>query len=282
MTDLQSTDSRAEDGGRRRPGRLAAYARFMAAAFTANVKSVLEYRANFLMQFFGMILNNAAFAVFWAILMDRTGSIGGYGFSDVMFIWAIVSTAFGVAHILFGNIGELGRLVMEGSLDVYLLQPKDVFVNALVSKTVVSAWGDFAYGYIVLALLPGMSLERVAMFTALALPGAVIFAAAFAATESLSFFMGNSTAVSAALSEFMLSFSLYPEGVFGGKLRWVLYSVVPSGFVAFMPFRVYRAMDWPLVPVLWAIAGGYALLSYALFRAGLRRYESGNRMDARL
>jgi ABC-2 type transport system permease protein len=268
--------------GSRLFGRLKAYARFMAAAFVVNVKSTLEYRVNFIIQFFGMMLNNAAFAAFWKVLLNRVGTVAGYGFSDVMLVWALVSSSFGLAHIVFGNVRQLGRIIMEGGLDVYLLQPKDVWLNVLSSRTIVSAWGDFAYGYIVLAMLTGTELEQLALFTALVIPGALIFAATFAAAGSLAFFIGNSAAVSSALTEFMLSFSLYPEGVFGSGLRWMLYTIVPSGFVAFMPLRVFKALDWWFVPVLYLVAGVYVLLSYRLFKLGLKRYESGNRMDARV
>jgi len=263
-------------------GRIKAYARFMAAAFVVNLKATLEYRVNFILQFFGMMLNNAAFAAFWLVLINRTGAVGGYGFSDVMLVWALVSTSYGLAHIVFGNIRQVGRTIMEGGLDVYLLQPKDVWINLLSSRTIVSAWGDFAYGYIVLAMMTGTDLERLALFTALAIPAALIFAATFAAADSLAFFMGNASAVSSALTEFMLSFSLYPEGVYGANMRWALYTVVPSGFVAFMPLRVFKSLDWGLVPVLYLVAAIYVGLSYGLFNLGLRRYESGNRMDARL
>ena len=126
-----------------RGNRIMAYGRFLGAAMQVNFKSVMEYRINFILQFFGMMLNNAAFALFWAVLIGRAGMVGGYGFTDVMFIWALVSTSFGLAHILAGNVRMLGRIVMEGGLDVYLLQPKDVMLNLLVSRTIVSAWGDF-------------------------------------------------------------------------------------------------------------------------------------------
>jgi len=263
-------------------GRIRAYRRFLSAAFFVNLKATLEYRVNFVLQFFGMMLNNAAFAAFWAALIARTGDAGGHGFSAVVLVWAFVSTSFGLAHIVFGNVRQLGRIIMEGGLDVYLLQPKDVWINALASKTIVSAWGDFAYGFIVLAMATGADPERWALFAALVVPGALIFAATFAAAESLAFFMGNSSAVSSALTEFMLSFSLYPEGIYGSGMRWMLYTIVPSGFVAFMPLRAFKALDWRLVPILFLIAAVYVGLSYALFNFGLRRYESGNRMDARV
>jgi ABC-2 type transport system permease protein len=265
-----------------RSGRASAYATFLGASFAANLKSVLEYRVDFLVQVIGMMLNNGAFALFWGILIDRTGGVGGYSFSDVMTVWALVSSSFGLAHVVAGNVRNLGRIIQRGELDVYLLQPKDVFVNVLCSRTIVSAWGDFLYGYIVLALLPGLSVGRFALFSLLVISGALVFAAAFSAAESLAFFLGNSRSLSDALQEFLLSFSLYPETVFGKGLRWAFYTLLPSGFIAFVPLAAFKALDWKLVPLLFLVAALYVALSYALFRAGLRRYESGNQMGTRI
>lgn len=272
-------------GKRGHPGALAgfrAYARFMGAAFVANLQSVIEYRTSFLLQVFGMMLNNGAFALFWAVLVGRTGGVGGYGFSDIMFVWALVSTAFGIAHVVFGNVRSIGRIVMEGELDLYLLQPKNVMLNVLASRTVVSAWGDLIYGFIVLAWLPGFTLEKLALFSALSLSGAVILTAVFAAAESLTFFMGNSSALSQAATEFMLSFSLYPESIHGAGTRWLLYSLLPSAFVAFVPLRVFTGLDWASVPLLFVVAALYMAASYGLFMRGLRRYESGNQIGMRI
>lgn len=265
----------------KRPSRIAAYARFLGLAFSVNLQAVAEYRANFLLQVFGMMLNNGAFALFWGVLVARTGGIGGYGFGDIMFVWALVSTAYGIAHVLFGNIRSIGRIVIEGELDLYLLQPKDVFLNLIASRTVVSAWGDLLYGFVVLAFLPGFGLERLALFVLLSLSGALVFTAVFAAAETLTLFMGNASAISQALTEFLLSFSLYPESIHGAGTKWLLYSLVPSAFIAFIPLRAWKGLEWGLVPLLALVALAYGAGSYLLFRAGLRRYESGNLVGTR-
>jgi ABC-2 type transport system permease protein len=262
--------------------RLRAYSRFLGTTFVVNLQAVLEYRASFLLQVLGMMLNNAAFALFWGVVIRKTGGIGGYGFVDVMILWALVSSSFGIAHVLFGNIRSLGQIVQKGELDVYLLQPKDVFLNVIASRTIVSAWGDFIYGYIVLALLPGATAERFLLFSLLSASGGIIFAASFSAAESLSFFIGNSSGISAAFTEFLLSFSLYPETVFDRGMRWVFYTILPSGFIAFVPLAVYQALDWPLLPLVMGAALLYAAASYGFFRLGLRRYESGNQMGTRI
>jgi ABC-2 type transport system permease protein len=265
-----------------RPSRIRAYARFLAVSFAVNVQAVMEYRINFLVQVFGMMLNNAAFALFWGILIGKVGSFGDYGFPEVMLIWALVSSSFGLAHVIFGNVRSIGQIVQKGELDLYLLQPKDVFLNVIASRTVVSAWGDFLYGFAVIALLPGFSLDRLALFSCLLVSGAVIFAATFAAAESLAFFLGDATGISEAVMEFLLSFSLYPESIFDKGMRWVFYTILPSGFIAFLPLAVIKTSAWALVPPAMGIAALYAAASYGFFRLGLRRYESGGQMGTRI
>jgi ABC-2 type transport system permease protein len=262
--------------------RVKAYLRFLGTSFAVNVQAVVEYRANFLVQTFGMMLNNAAFAFFWAVLIGKVGNVGGYGFADVMLIWALVSSSFGLSHAAFGNVRSIGQIVQRGELDLYLLQPKDVLLNVLASRTVVSAWGDFAYGFLVLALLPGLSPGRFALFAVLIVIGAAIFTATFAAAESLCFFLGDATGISGAVTEFMLSFSLYPESIFGRGMRWVFYTILPSAYIAYVPLAAMKALDWGLIPPLLGIACLYAAASYGFFRLGLRRYESGNQMGARI
>jgi ABC-2 type transport system permease protein len=259
---------------------LRAYLRLFRESFAANLSAAMEYRANFLLQVFGMMLNNASFIVFWSILFDKTGSLSGYAFDDVMFLWALTSSAFGLAHVLCGNVRGLSEIVKSGDLDVYLLQPKDVLFNVLTSKTVVSGWGDFLYGYAVLAFLAKGPLDWL-LFSGYVITGAVLMASVFTMAESLVFFTGSGRGITDAVTEFILCFSLYPEKVFPLGMRWIFYSVIPSGFIVFLPLRSFRAMDFRLLGWIALAAAAYAALTGLLFRTGLRRYESGNRIGGR-
>jgi len=70
--------------------------------FKVNLASAMEYRSSFLMQAFGMALSNATFIFYgWIAFSQIGGRIGGYDFKDVMFIWALTSSAFGASNILF-------------------------------------------------------------------------------------------------------------------------------------------------------------------------------------
>jgi ABC-2 type transport system permease protein len=65
-------------------------------------------------------------------------------------------------------------------------------------------------------------------------------------------------------------------------MRWVFYSLIPAGFLAFLPIHVLRTLDWVWLPVKMAAALALVALSAAVFRLGLRRYESGNAIGGRI
>lgn len=257
-----------------------AHLRLFTESFRANLASAMEYRLNFLVQVFGMMLNNAAFIVFWKVLLDRTGALGGYQFRDIMFLWALTSLSFGMAHVVFGNVRELAGLIKQGDLDVYLLQPKDVLLNALCSRSIVSAWGDILYGLGLFAWL-GPSATDWAALAFFGLCATVVIAGIFVIGESLTFWVGGSEGIGGTIAELLISFSLYPDKLFPEGMRWLFYSLIPSGFVVFVPLAFWRVPD----PGLAALALGAAVLygggAWLVFRAGLKRYESGNRMGAR-
>lgn len=260
--------------------RLRADLRLFRVTFRANLAAAMAYRVNFLVQVFGMMVNNAAFIVFWQVLFRRAGNLGGYGFREVMFLWALAASAFGLAHIVFGNIRSLAAIIKQGELDVYLLQPRDVLFNALIAKTVVSAWGDLVYGCALFVLLRP-DAAAMACFLYFTLTGALVISATFVLGESLTFFTGGSEGFSSAVAEMLLSFSLYPETVFPHGMRWLFYSLVPSGFVVFLPLAFWRDPRPLLLAGVGLAAVAYGLIAWWVFQVGLRRYESGNQIGAR-
>lgn len=158
-------------------------------------------------------------------------NIGGYGFKDEMLLWAIMSTSFGLCNIIFGNINQITRMILNGELDTYLLQPKDPLINILCSKTILSAWGDALYGIILFLVLNGFDIKKDMLFLLFCITGATIFAAVLVTFHAISFYSGNTEGLAQLAMEFLISFSIYPEGIFNNGLRFVFYSIIPITFI---------------------------------------------------
>jgi ABC-2 type transport system permease protein len=207
--------------------------------------------------------------------------IAGYGFRDVMFLWSLAATGYGISAVLMGNASQLSRIIYAGELDVYLLQPKPVLPNLLFSRMQVSGLGDLAYGVILFVFTQPLTIAGVALFGVFAVLASLIFTSLRVFYHSFTFSFGNAEDFAATASELSVAFTTYPD-VFRGATRWLLHSLIPAGLIAFVPAELFREFD--VVTFLFLVLADAALMGAALlaFRRGLTRYESGNRIGTRL
>lgn len=251
--------------------------------FRFNLSAGMAYRAAFLTQVFGMFLNNAMFIVFWLIIFDRVGgAIKGYEFRDIMFLWSLAATGVGVAQVFFGNSHHISRVIYSGELDVYILQPKPVVLNLIISRTIVSGWGDIVYGVALYFVSQPISPYSFAMFLLFSILLAFVFTALRVLYHSLTFFLGNAESFAGLMAETTISFMLYPGSIFKGPALWILHSLIPVAFVAYLPARIIKDFD-PLLLIVVLVADlAIVGISLIVFLRGMRRYESGNKIVTRL
>ena len=283
---------RRPTGGWRRIGgtRWARTLRLLGRYLRVNLAASTAYPIPFAIQVVAMAANNAMFLAFWAILFEAIDApIAGYTFTDVMFLWAVAAAGFGLGAIVCGNSGHLSRIIFQGDLDVYLAQPKPVLPNLLASRMSVSSWGDLLYGLGLFAVSQPLTGPSIGLFLLFVLLAAAVLVAVRVLYHSLTFLLGNAEDLAGVGSEQIITFSLYPGTIFDGPLvAVVLHTLIPAALVAHLPADLFRAvvrgtgMDWGLLAII--VAGDAALIAaaWALFALGLRRYESGNRIGARI
>ncbi len=247
-----------------------------------NLSGALEYRASFFLSAFGMLLNNCTFIFFWYIAFEQIGGrIGGYDFRDMMFVWAAFSSAYGASHIIFGNVDRMSQIILTGEMDTYLLQPKNPLLSMLCARTELSAWGDFVYG-IALMLLTGQGALAFFWFVIAVVLGGALYVAVGVMFGSLAFFFGDMGDAGSFAMELTTNFGIYPEGIYQGFARFLMYTVVPAAFIVHVPLKLARggALYW--IPIWLLAACAYTALAYLLFKLGLKKYASGNLVVARL
>lgn len=250
--------------------------------FATNLSSAMEYRVSFITQAIGMVINDAFFLFFWYIVFQQAGNIGGYTFRDEMSIWSLSASTFGLLHIVFGNVRKMNALVQSGEMDIFLLQPRDPYVHAHCARMSFSAWGDFVYATLLFMVLAGLHPGKWLLFLLFTVAGALLLGAVLSLADSLVFFWGDSGGVTQLVTEFMLNFSLYPDSIFRPGVKWVIYTILPTAFVVFIPYRVIEAFNLPVCLGVLAVDVCAVWLARTVFNAGLKRYASGNRMGARM
>jgi ABC-2 type transport system permease protein len=251
--------------------------KIMGCYFRLNLASALEYRASFFTQAFGMVLSNSSFIFFWWIAFEQIGgAIAGYSFEDVLFIWAVTSSAFGLANVLFANASSLTRLIVTGELDTFLLQPCNVLLNVLCAKTNLSAYGDLVYGVVLMLIVHMGNWAAWLWFLLGVILGSLLMTAITLAAHTLTFHFGDASMLGQMALEFTINFSIYPDKIYAPFVRALMYSLIPAGIAVHIPLRLYQSFS----PLLALAALGTAALYCAgtgwFFYRSLRKYESGN------
>ncbi len=253
--------------------------RFARALLYTNLKGAFALRAAFWLRMSLMALNNVVFFVFWLVLFDRVPHLRGWGLADMQVLFGVTAASFGLSVALAGGAPMLGHFIDEGELDPLLTQPKPTLLYALGLRSQASGYGDFFSG-VGFMLWSGHVSWRNAAAAALAIAsGTLIFVACGVMFFSLAFWLRKSKSLSRQLYELLITFSLYPEPLFGGGLRLILFTLLPAGFIAYVPARLIRHPSWTDALILIASALVYLTAACFVFARGLRRYASGSRFS---
>lgn len=254
--------------------------KFLRTLAGINLASAMEYRVSFISQIVGMFINNGIYFVFWLIFFNRFGTIRGYNIGEIYLLFAVVTLGYGLAYMFAGNTsGNLAYLIAQGRLDYYLVFPRNLLLHVVFSRMQVSTFGDVVFGFIAYLFTGRFHPLEVVLFLASSILAALIMSAFGVMAGSLSFFLGNTQFASQQLNMTLLTFALYPNSLFTGAARFMLYTIVPAAFVGAVPVQIVQERNGLLLLGLAGVAGVMWGMATAVFYAGLRRYESGSAIN---
>lgn len=261
--------------------KLWSYIKLAAAYVRLNLLAQLEYRGAFLSQVVSMILNDIIWVAFWCMFFSRFPVLRGWTLSDFLTLWALSATGWGLSAAVFGNGLQLSALIARGQLDAWMLYPRALLPHLLLGKMSASAIGDIIFGYTVYLTMVRPDLFHFLLFVALSFSVAMVFIGFDIAAGSLSFYLGNAEGLAEQLRFATITFSTYPATLFEGPIKLVLYTVIPAGFIGYLPVEALRSFS--LQNAALSLAGALAVLAagVAMFHHGLSRYESGNLVEMR-
>ena len=250
--------------------------RFLLAVWKANLLSAMEYRAAFIAQIAGMMLNNGFYFIFWIIFFDQFGEVRGWNLNDMFLVFGIAAASFGLTAFLFGNAFSMSEVIAGGRMDYYLSMPRPVLLHTIASRAIPSGLGDLTYGILSYLLSGYFSLDGLGRFLLGVILASTVFVAFLIIVHSLTFWLGNAQALAGLLMNAMLTFALYPSSLFDGPAKFILFSIIPAALMGSIPASLVRGMTWGNLGGL--LIGAVLLLGLAItiFHLGLRRYESGS------
>lgn len=255
--------------------------RVIALSVKYNVMRQMVNKVTFITNVIFMMLNNASFIVQWVILFSLKEEIGGYSIREVILLWGLAASIFGISHILFYKAFEIPDLIINGKLDSFLVQPKNVFLSVITSDSSISAIGDLLYGFICL-IIYGITLKNLILFTIFSITGAIILTSFSSILGSLCFWITKGDILADSLTNIMINFATYPGTIFKTGIKLIMYTIIPVGIANYMPVETilnFNIFNFIYIIIFTIII---ATLAFYIFNKGLKRYSSSNLMSSRI
>jgi ABC-2 type transport system permease protein len=252
-----------------------------------EVRSQMQYRVPFLLDSLASFMASfTAFATI-ALIMQRFEHIAGWTLGEVLFLYGMVETAFGVMDMLFSGFDppSFGNRVRLGTFDQMLLKPVSLTLQVFASNLQMRRIGRITQGILALGFaislldihwtalkvlyLPVIVLSMVAFFGGLFVIGATITFWTVESIEAINILTYGGTEMMA-----------YPMSIYPDWMRRFFTFVVPAIFLNYYPALYILDKPDPFNLPGWAAflapLAGLAVLSagLAFWHYGIRHYQS--------
>ncbi|WP_083501838.1 ABC-2 family transporter protein [Sphaerimonospora mesophila] len=246
-------------------------------------RAAAQYPLSFaLMTVGGFVVSGLDIAVIWVIFAN-TSSLGGFGLTEVMFLYGSAGLAFAIADLLFSNVDRISEHIRAGTLDAMLIRPVSPFVQVAADRFMPHRIGRVAQAAVVLGIaLPRLDVpaSRAWMIPVMVVCGIVIFTSVWALGGAVQFLLTDAPEVANAFTYGGGMLTQYPLSVYGDHIVRGVTFILPLAFVNWQPGLYVLGRDDPLGLPHWvrflspAAAVALALVAALAWRAGIRRYRS--------
>lgn len=255
--------------------------KFALYSIKKNIQNSAELKTSFLMNVFGMAINNTAFIIIWVFFVKTVGVINGWTASDIIGLLGFATICFGIVLSIGDGLRRLPDLVSSGSFDRFLLSPKNLLVRIATSSFGSSAIGDVIFGIICLifyGILIHATFLQVLLIVFLVVITSIIFLSLVIIIHSTSFLFIDSDQVTLGIFNFFLTPSLFNGGAFHGFMKLFFILIVPSLLVGAIPVEIVRDISIGKLLLISILTIFWFFLSIKIFNKCVKKYESSNFM----
>lgn len=245
------------------------------------MKTLLEYRTDFIIGLVAFIFTQGFGIVFLYIVFQNIPDLNGWTFYELLFIYGFANIPRGIDHLVTDNLWLLaGRIIVRGDFDRYLLKPMNPLFYLCADRFQPDAFGELIVGILlVVTALTQLTLQigvlEIIGFILAVAAGTVIYTSIKLIFASLAFWIKRSQSILYVAYQ-MANFTKYPMSIYNKIINVFLTFIIPFAFTAFIPASYIMGKDSFAYGVLatCGIAAVFFTGGYALWNAGLKKYES--------
>jgi len=249
-------------------------------SFKNNIKSQLEYKSSFIINSISQLFVFFTYYFVIIALFNKFDNIKGFSVYEVLLCFSIIHFGFAFNETFFRGIDKFEDLVIDGSLDRFLVRPQGILFQVLCTKV------DFVKVLRILQSLIVMviailnldivwNISKVIVLLLMMLASILIFFGLFVLTASYCFVTIQGLEVKNLFTDGGKNLAQYPISIYRKGVVFFFTFIIPYGFINYYPLLYFidrtdniLYMLSPLLVVVFLIP---CLLS---FKMGLKHYNS--------
>lgn len=254
------------------------YLRLFLRLVAIQLRSSMEYRADFLISVGGAALQQVVSLVLLAVLFRQVPMLGGWNVWNVVLLQGLVATSVGLGELAGNGAWRLRVDVGSGDFDRILVRPVPAALAQLATNAAVHGFGNASVG----VLLVAVGLDRsdawhwwtIPFLAATILCGFVITVAINLMANLPVFWEPSADSSFPTFIARLRDFARFPASIYPG-LTQVFVMLLPYSFVSYFPTLLLLDRG----PLRWLglatplVAAATVALAAIAWRKALDRYQ---------
>jgi len=192
-----------------------------------------------------MFGNNLIFFVIWVIYFANFSNLRGWLLPDLALLIGVCAWAFGLTVLLVGGVRTMAHAIVDGGLDVHLGRPHHPLPGVLLSRSIPAGLGDMASSFVFWLWFAERGIGDLPLLLLVSTAAGVVVAATAVVIQCIVFWLPAALNLCEEIFQMFLMVAFYPQHPFGFRVRLVLFTLFPTGFVTFLPVEEVREASAP-------------------------------------
>lgn len=242
----------------------------------SNLKTAFLSKGDALINILMMLINNFSFIFMWWVIFEDKGTINGWNFDDMALMFAVSGLSFALYAVFFRGVAELPQYIENGTLDSYIVSPRNLLFMTSTSFSTFANWGDVITALTMYFLSGYVSTGGFILFLYLSFMAFLLTYAMRLILSTFAFYTRGTESLCNNILMTFLIFSNQPATIFTGIYKIIFLTIIPAGLISLFPVSLLKNFTWFEFALFTLGTGGIFLLSLLFFNRGLRQYASGN------
>lgn len=216
------------------------------------LKSRMQYRFDFIISLFSIILGNVVSIISLWIIMTNILTLSGWNFNQLLFIYSFSLIVQSPFQIIFDHVWQLHTHIIHGTFIKYYFKPLPTLFYYVTETIDLKGFGQLLIGISTLfiaskRLCINWTLIKVIAFPLAVFGGSLVVISVMLIGASSCFWIKDSTSVLTFLYN-LKDNTRYPIDIYSNWIfKFIMTWVIPLGLMAYYPSQIFfntNSINW--------------------------------------